>query len=52
MRKFIDDEVFGTLRNMSVDDMEGIDPDGLYLTQSRSMAVGCMPTSVASRMWR
>lgn len=32
--EIIDDEVFGTLRNMSVDDMEGIDPDGLYLTQS------------------
>lgn len=31
--EIIDDEVFGTLRNMSVDDMEGIDPDGLYLTQ-------------------
>lgn len=32
--EIIDDEVFGTLRTMNVDDMEGVDPDGLYLTQS------------------
>ena len=29
----IDDEVFGTLRTMAVDDMEGMDPASLYLTQ-------------------
>lgn len=29
----IDDEVFGTLRTMAVDDMEGMDPANLYLTQ-------------------
>ena len=30
----IDDEVFGTLRSLQIDDMEGMDPTGLYLTQS------------------
>ncbi|WP_137656101.1 ATP-dependent DNA helicase [Bifidobacterium moukalabense] len=30
----IDDEVFGTLRSLPIDDMEGVDPAGLYLTQS------------------
>lgn len=29
----IDDEVFGTLRTMAVNDMEGMDPASLYLTQ-------------------
>ena len=29
----IDDEAFGTLRTMPIDDMEGVDPAGLYLTQ-------------------
>ena len=31
--ELIDDEVFGTLRTMPIDDMEGVDPSQLYLTQ-------------------
>ncbi|WP_298049001.1 UvrD-helicase domain-containing protein [uncultured Bifidobacterium sp.] len=32
--EIIDDEVFGTLRSLPVDDMDGVDPASLYLTQS------------------
>ena len=46
----IDDEVFGTLRSLQIDDMEGMDPTGWYLDAKRGIRPPIARRRTAARL--